>query len=653
MTSASDDSAARPIDPDLTVVVTGVSATGAAGATVQAAAGPSPTAPPAATAPVQQASSNVLPVGTQLAEFTVSGVIGEGGFGIVYRAHDRSLQRIVAVKEYMPSALASRLADTRVVVKSEQHRETFEIGLKSFINEARLLAQFDHPALVKVFRFWAANGTAYMAMPLYEGGTLKQALKAMATPPDEAWLRKLLVPLLDAIELLHAADCLHRDIAPDNVLMGPGSVAGTPRPVLLDFGAARRVIGGQTQALTVILKPGYAPIEQYDEIPGMKQGPWTDLYALGAVIHTAITGKPPPPSVGRLIHDAWVPLSQVAAGRYSPGFLAAIDAVLASRPDDRPRSVAQWRAMLAGSDGAAAMAPDAVSAWVAAPGDGPRTEQRTGGHSHAPAATSTATPTTLAATALAALQPTTSRSSGARPASGAPSTAVPAAVSQPTRWGRAVMFGAIAGVLIVGLLWSAIYWQGVKSEQQLARSGGSAKAASPPADGAPMAPVEPRDVASATPPATAPGTGAGLPPDVKPPAALPVQVEPTAPVLSAPAMPSPAPVVTAPSPNQPATQNKTPAKKTEPPRNRPEPPRSSPPPAAPVEVPVAVAAAPTWIDVALREGRACLAGKQYACTIARAESVLKAEPNHAGALALLKDGRSAQEQALGSDWKMR
>ncbi|MDZ7651926.1 MAG: protein kinase [Burkholderiaceae bacterium] len=305
MTSRPDDSAApadppQPdSDPDRTLLACDV------------AAAPAPA--------LAQASSNVLPEGTQLAEFSVTGVIGEGGFGIVYRAHDRALQRTVAIKEYMPSALAARLADTRVVVKSEQHRETFEVGLKSFINEARLLAQFDHPALVKVFRFWAANGTAYMAMPLYEGGTLKQALKSMGAPPDEAWLRKLLVPLLDAIELLHAADCLHRDIAPDNVLMAPGSTADTPRPVLLDFGAARRVIGGQTQALTVILKPGYAPIEQYDEIPGMKQGPWTDLYALGAVMHFAITGKPPPPSVGRLVHDAWVPLSQAAAGRYSAG----------------------------------------------------------------------------------------------------------------------------------------------------------------------------------------------------------------------------------------------------------------------------------------------------------------------------------------------
>ena len=644
MTSASDDSAARPIDPDLTVVVTGVSATGAAGATVQAAAGPSPTAPPAATAPVQQASSNVLPVGTQLAEFTVSGVIGEGGFGIVYRAHDRSLQRIVAVKEYMPSALASRLADTRVVVKSEQHRETFEIGLKSFINEARLLAQFDHPALVKVLRFWAANGTAYMAMPLYEGGTLKQALKAMATPPDEAWLRKLLVPLLDAIELLHAADCLHRDIAPDNVLMGPGSVAGTPRPVLLDFGAARRVIGGQTQALTVILKPGYAPIEQYDEIPGMKQGPWTDLYALGAVIHAAITGKPPPPSVGRLIHDAWVPLSQVAAGRYSPAFLAAIDAVLASRPDDRPRNVAQWRAMLAGSDSAASTVTDGVTALAADAGEAPSTQPHTGARTHAQATMSTSTPS--------ALQPTERRSSGAQTAAVAPPAAVPSATSRPTRWGRAVMFGAIAGVLIVGLLWSAIYWQGVKSEQQLARSSAPAKAVPGSAEVGPL--TAPQGVAPPTPPASAPGTGVGLPLDVTP-TASPAPIQP----LPAPTAPpaTPVPVVTATSKDGAGGEAKTAAKKTEPARKRVEPPRTTPLPPAPMEAPtpapVVVAAAPAWVDVALREGRTCLAAKQYACTIARAESVLKAEPNHAGALALLKDGRSAQEQALGSDWKMR
>jgi len=303
-----------------------------------------PTAGGATTPPA--GSSNVLPTGTRLGEFEIAGVLGEGGFGIVYRAIDHSLKREVALKEYMPAALASRLPDFSVTIKSEQHRPTFEVGLKSFINEARLLAQFDHPALVKVFRFWAANGTAYMAMPLYEGGTLKQALRARAAPPDEAWLRKLLVPLLDALELLHGADCLHRDISPDNILLVGGDRAD-PKPLLLDFGAARRVIGEHTQALTVILKPGFAPIEQYDEIPGMKQGPWTDLYALAAVVHFAITGRAPAPSVGRVMHDAHEPLAQTARGRYGDAFLAAIDRALAPRPADRPRSVAEFRRSLA------------------------------------------------------------------------------------------------------------------------------------------------------------------------------------------------------------------------------------------------------------------------------------------------------------------
>lgn len=315
------------------------------------------TQPIASGMPSQKAggSSNVLPAGTLLGEFEIAGVIGEGGFGVVYRAIDHSLKREVALKEYMPAALASRLPDFGVTIKSEQHRPTFEVGLKSFINEARLLAQFDHPALVKVFRFWAANGTAYMAMPLYEGGTLKQALRARGAQPEEAWLRKLLVPLLDALELLHRADCLHRDISPDNILLVGGD-RPDPKPLLLDFGAARRVIGEQTQALTVILKPGFAPIEQYDEIPGMKQGPWTDLYALAAVVHFAITGRAPAPSVGRLVQDAHEPLVETARGRYGEAFLAAIDRALAPRPADRPQSVAEFRRLLSAATQPAAAA---------------------------------------------------------------------------------------------------------------------------------------------------------------------------------------------------------------------------------------------------------------------------------------------------------
>ena len=130
----------------------------------------------------------------------------------------------------------------------------------------------------------------------------------MGAPPDEEWLRELLEPLTEALAVIHAEQCFHRDIAPDNVIL----LKGSQRPLLLDFGAARRVIGDMTQALTVILKPGYAPVEQYAEVPGMKQGPWTDVYALAAVVYYAIIGKTPPTSVGRLMNDNYVPLD---AGR--------------------------------------------------------------------------------------------------------------------------------------------------------------------------------------------------------------------------------------------------------------------------------------------------------------------------------------------------
>jgi serine/threonine protein kinase len=287
--------------------------------------------------PAAQGSNaqHALAAGTRLGEFEIVELIGEGGFGIVYLAYDTQLGRHVALKEYIPAALAARVGATEVSVRSERHEDTFRAGLKSFINEARLLARFDHHSLVKVYRFWEANGTAYMVMPYYEGMTLRDGLRRMSAPPDEAWLRALLAPLLEALAVLHAAQCYHRDIAPDNILL----LKGSGRPVLLDFGAARRVIGDMTQALTVILKPGYAPVEQYAEVAALKQGPWTDVYALAAVVYFAIQGKTPPPSVGRLMSDTYVPLATTAAGRYSERFLRAIDHALAVRPEQRPQSV--------------------------------------------------------------------------------------------------------------------------------------------------------------------------------------------------------------------------------------------------------------------------------------------------------------------------
>ena len=283
-----------------------------------------------------------LAVGSVLGEFVVVRVIGEGGFGIVYEALDRSLQRHVAIKEFMPSALASRCSDGTVTVKAERHRTMFDTALRSFINEAQLLAHFDHPALVKVHRFWEANGTAYMVMPLYEGRTLLDTLRQAPAAPSEQLLLALLGPLTEALLVLHGEHCYHRDIAPDNILL----LAGSGAPLLLDFGAARRVIGDMTHDLTVILKPGYAPIEQYAETPTMKQGPWTDVHALAAVVYFAMFGRTPPPAVSRLVDDRFEPASQLGGGRYSAQLLDAVDGALAVQPAARTQTVEHFRAQL-------------------------------------------------------------------------------------------------------------------------------------------------------------------------------------------------------------------------------------------------------------------------------------------------------------------
>jgi serine/threonine protein kinase len=288
--------------------------------------------------------AGLLPVGSRLAEFEVTRVIGQGGFGVVYEAWDHTLERVVAIKEDLPTSLSTRQNDGTVVPLSERHRETFDLGMRSFINEARLLAQFDHPSLLKVYRFWQEKGTTYMVMPFYRGDTLREALVAIPAGVDESWLIRIMDGVTQALAVMHNANCYHRDIAPDNIIL----LEGSGRPVVLDFGAARRVITDKTQAITVILKPGYAPIEQYAEMPDMSQGAWTDVYALAAVMHVAVCGRAPPPSVARLLSDSYVPLAgnEILRQRYSLRLLEAIDAGLGVRPEQRPQSMAELRAAL-------------------------------------------------------------------------------------------------------------------------------------------------------------------------------------------------------------------------------------------------------------------------------------------------------------------
>ena len=286
---------------------------------------------------------NALQAGTRLGEFELLSLLGVGGFGIVYLAFDHALEREVAIKEYMPATLAGRTETMRVSLRSQSDAESFGLGLRSFVNEAKLLARFDHPSLLKVLRFWEANGTAYMAMPVMRGRTVKDIRLDMVGPPDEAWLRSVLMPLLGAIERLHSEGVYHRDIAPDNIQIEPDG-----RPVLLDFGAARRVLSDKSQALTAILKPAYAPIEQYGEAGSVRQGPWTDLYALGATVHYLLLGRPPPPATARAVHDDASGLTIDQLPGCSESFLHTIDWMLCPRPNDRPQSVAELRDVLEG-----------------------------------------------------------------------------------------------------------------------------------------------------------------------------------------------------------------------------------------------------------------------------------------------------------------
>jgi len=329
---------------------------------------------------------DALRPGTRLAEFEIQELLGVGGFGLVYRAYDTSLDRFVAIKEYMPAALAARIDGAAVSVRSSADQATYESGLQSFMAEARLLAKFDHPSLVKVYRFWEANNTAYMVMPFYHGVTLSQARAQMTAPPPEAWLRTVLWSILQALHVLHRANTLHRDISPDNIFLqdiGP--------PVLLDLGAARRAIGGKSHKFTAVLKVNYAPIEQYAEAEGLQQGPWTDLYALAAVVYSCLRNDPPLPATARVVHDSMPSVRHVAATvkrhfgiDYSDEFVRTIQHALAVQPTDRPQSLTafvremnlkaplrlskfDWRAELGASLAGDADAQDSRQFWQTQP----------------------------------------------------------------------------------------------------------------------------------------------------------------------------------------------------------------------------------------------------------------------------------------------
>ena len=279
-----------------------------------------------------------LPAGARLRGYEILAVLGHGGFGVTYRARDTTLGRDVAIKEYLPTAVAIREDGTTVLPRSTALADEFRWGRDRFLQEARTLAKLDGaPAIVRVFDFLEANGTAYMVMALLDGEPLERRLRRDGCLSQPA-IEGLLYPLLDGLAAVHAAGFLHRDIKPDNIMLDAKSA-----PTLIDFGASRAPMAGGTTAMTAIFTPGYAAAEQFTSA---KQGPWTDIYGLCATLYHAIVGRPPPSAFDRMVNDAYEPLAKLRPAGFSPAFLAAIDAGLKLRATDRPQSIAQWRPML-------------------------------------------------------------------------------------------------------------------------------------------------------------------------------------------------------------------------------------------------------------------------------------------------------------------
>jgi serine/threonine protein kinase len=292
---------------------------------------------------------NALPMQSMLQEYRVEQVLGAGGFGITYRARDTNLDKDVAIKEYLPGELAMRAADGNVVAQGTTHEAGYKWGLDRFLLEARTLAKFSHPHIVRVLRYFEANATAYMVMEYEKGDPLKTVLQLDPQPP-EARLKEMLAPLLDGLSAVHATGFLHRDIKPDNIF-----IRADGRPVLIDFGAARQAMGGETKSLTSILTPGYAPLEQYSGEG--KQGPWTDLYAMGGVLYRAVTDKNPPDAVSRIRGDSLGAGLAAARGKYSEPFLRAIEWALSLDEKKRPQNVEQWKAAVLAERRVAATVP--------------------------------------------------------------------------------------------------------------------------------------------------------------------------------------------------------------------------------------------------------------------------------------------------------
>lgn len=275
-------------------------------------------------------------------KYLIGKVLGQGGFGITYLAWDINLNIKLAIKEYFPQELATRAAGhSEVSAYSGSMGSQYEYGLDKFLKEARTLAQFEaHPNIVSVRDYFEANGTAYFVMNYIEGVTVKDYLRSVGGKLPVEQAQAIMMPVLDALKEVHAVNILHRDISPDNIFITPkGQI------IIVDFGAARQSIGEKGRSLSIILKPGYAPEEQYRS-KGV-QGPWTDIYAVAATYYHLITGWQPPEALERLIEDALVPPSQLGV-ELNDNEEKALFKALSVKAQDRFQTVEEFQAALMG-----------------------------------------------------------------------------------------------------------------------------------------------------------------------------------------------------------------------------------------------------------------------------------------------------------------
>lgn len=299
------------------------------------------------TRPINTNKFSALPVGYRLGEYTIAAVLGEGGFGITYRARDTKLGLDVAIKEYFPGVYATRTDASTIVPRPGTDLDNYQWGLSEFLKEAQALAKFKHPHIVRVLRFLEANGTAYTIMEYEEGETLSSYLRKHGGVLGEPRLLQIFLPILNGLQAVHDAGVLHLDIKPDNIYL-----RGNEQPILIDFGSSRQMRGDAAGKVT--LTPGYCALEQYPGHGDISVA--SDVYGMGATLYRCITGKTPVDALereraaARTHIDPLPPAASFGRPAYSPHIRDCIDRALKLAASERPASAHALQQGLMGKD---------------------------------------------------------------------------------------------------------------------------------------------------------------------------------------------------------------------------------------------------------------------------------------------------------------